>query len=226
MGLELFWVTHPIRSVIPSCLPDELWERASNVCTKDRLGNAISFLRAVAAMAALLPPRGPASDKCSSLFSVSCFSPTDCRGECNPSRCQKKLFFQISPRQTARMRSLCSQEGYSAIWLCVTILQDETLKNRQLNLFPLAVDELASLLFCVTFFVTNTHKNRKQMKAAQRLVWCYVFLISFTSISPSSSEFWLSAVRARLERSWMESFCMSNFQNAMFYILLVTFIQT
>lgn len=134
MGLELFWVTHPIRSVIPSCLPDELWESASNVCTKDRLGNAIFFLRAVASMAALLPPRGPASDKCSSLFSVSCFSPTDCRGECNPSRCQKKLFFQISPLQTARMRSLCSQEGYSASYPCVTILQGETLKNRQLTL--------------------------------------------------------------------------------------------
>ena len=60
--------------------------------------------------------------------------------------------------------------GYSASYLCVTILQGETLKNRQLTLFPLAVDELVLSVVCLTFYVTNTHKNREQMKAAQRLV--------------------------------------------------------
>lgn len=76
MGLELFWVnTHLIRSVIPSCFPDELWESASNVCSEGRLGKQSTFCGG-ATMAALLPPQGPVSDKCSSLFSVSCFPHT------------------------------------------------------------------------------------------------------------------------------------------------------
>lgn len=45
MGLELFWVnTDLIRSAIPSCLPDELWESAFSVRTKARLGKAIFSL--------------------------------------------------------------------------------------------------------------------------------------------------------------------------------------
>lgn len=74
MGLELFWVTQPIRSVIPSCLPDELWESAMCV-QKANLGKQ-SSLWGDATMAVPLPPRGIVNDKCSFLFYVSCFPHT------------------------------------------------------------------------------------------------------------------------------------------------------
>lgn len=77
MGLELFWVnTHPTQSVIPSCLPDELWESASSVCTKGRLGKAFFFLGCCHNGSAVAPFLVPVSDKCSSVFSVSHFALT------------------------------------------------------------------------------------------------------------------------------------------------------
>lgn len=44
------------------------------------------------------------------------------------------------------------------------------IKNRQLTLVTFPVDEFAFLFFffslCVTFIITNLHKNREQQKAA------------------------------------------------------------
>lgn len=53
MGCELFWVnTHPILLVIPSCLPDELWERTHK---RQPLRKQSSFC-GVVTVATLLPP--------------------------------------------------------------------------------------------------------------------------------------------------------------------------
>lgn len=155
MGLELFWVTHPIRSVIPSCLPDELWESASNVCTKDRLGNAIFFLRAVASMAALLPPRGPASDKCSSLFSVSCFPPRTAGANVTQADAKRSSFSKYPHYKLLVCARYAVKRGIQLVihvWLYCRVKPWKTGNW----LFPLAVDELTFLFFCVTFYVTNT----------------------------------------------------------------------
>lgn len=79
-------------------------------------------------MAALLPPRGPVSDKCSSLFSVSCFPHTG-RGNITHADAKRPSFPHI-PIHVAHIRLLC-RVMWTGIQLIVTFSNFKNRKKRE-----------------------------------------------------------------------------------------------